>query len=118
MIELLVRNHRIPLPTAGESALPREVLATIVSNLAYYGYGLTKPTLEALAQAEHGAVTAWWPGVNQALAELTGDAKDIGAHVVYKNFPAEVLSKSEADYWIPQVLMYWGWTTSASPSLR
>jgi len=30
------------------------------------------------------------------------------AFVVYKNFPAEVLEMGEAEYWLRQILMYWG----------
>lgn len=39
---------------------------------------------------------------------VTGDDKPMNDHVVYKNFPAEVLAMDEADYWLRQTLMYWG----------
>ena len=106
-LELLIRNHLVHLPPLG-SGLDTRTLATLLNNFAHYGFGLTQATVEQLARADQGATNRWWPDLEAALREVTGDAKDMGDHVVYKNFPAEVLSKSDAEYWIPQILMYWG----------
>lgn len=108
MQNLLIRNHAITLPRTGDAPLPRDVLATLLSNLSHYGYGLTAEGLTTLASAAPDAVAGWWTGVEAALRSITGDDRDMEAHVVYKNFPAEVLAMSEADYWIRQILMYWG----------
>jgi len=42
------------------------------------------------------------------LREETGASKQMEQFVVYQNFPAEVLSKTKAEYWLAQLLMYMG----------
>ena len=120
MHDLLIRHHVLSLPTAGDAPLPRDVFATLLSNIQHYGYGLTVEAVTRLRHADPDAVRAWWPDVEAAFRSITGDDRDMEAHVVYSNFPAEVLAMSEADYWIRQILMYWGlpnelFTTAPEP---
>lgn len=105
---LLIRHHELSFPAPVDEALPKDVLATILNNLSSYGYGLTMEGYRALEHTPRDVVAPWWAEVEAALRSITGDDRDMEAHVVYKNFPAEVLAMSEADYWIRQILMYWG----------
>lgn len=109
-LEILISHGRIALPPGGgEGALiDRATLATLVANLTHYGYALTQAGFSALAAAPAAVIEDWWLAVEGALMTLTGDDKDMAAHVVYKNFPAEVLAMDESDYWLRQILMYWG----------
>ncbi|MEL6350069.1 MAG: hypothetical protein AAFV53_43620, partial [Myxococcota bacterium] len=109
MHPIFIRYHHLLLPERQDGvSLPVDVLGTVMSNLAHYGYGLTAQGLAQLRQTDAAAVAAWWPAVDAALAALTGADREMDAHVVYKNFPAEVLEMSDAEYWIRQILMYWG----------
>ncbi|MEM7157141.1 MAG: hypothetical protein AAF799_30090 [Myxococcota bacterium] len=118
--EILIRHGRIPLPPAGPEPLGRAALATLAANITHYGYALTHDGFVALSQASAADVEQWWATVELALVTITCEDKDMGAHVVYKNFPAEVLEMSESEYWFNQICMYWGmpnewFTTPAKP---
>lgn len=102
---LLLRHNYIPIPS-GEGNISQEALATILMNLSYYGYALNVEGYKALCKLT--ACETWWQDVEKELKEITGDNRKIGNFVVYKNFPKEVLDKTQAEYWIPQILMYWG----------
>lgn len=86
----------------------QEAIATVLMNLAYYGYALNAEGYRALVKLGPTELANWWVDVETELESITGADRKIGDFVVYKNFPAEVLQKSEAEYWIPQLLMYWG----------
>ncbi len=104
---ILLRHNFIAVPN-GESQVGPEALATVMMNLSHYGYGLSQEAYQAVSKLEAGVFAAWWEEVEKELKSITGADRKMADFVVYKNFPAEVLSKSEADYWVPQLLMYWG----------
>lgn len=79
-----------------------------MTNLTAFGWGLSHEALDILRRATDGAARAWWEEVEPVLMELTGADRKMDEHVVYKNFPAEVLAMGEAEYWLRQILMYWG----------
>ncbi len=106
--ELLLRHGRVRVPNPGAKAIDRAALATIIANITHYGFALTHQGFEALAKASAADIEAWWLDLEQALKAVTGDDKNMAEHVVYRNFPAEVLAMDEADYWFRQILMYWG----------
>jgi hypothetical protein len=81
-------------------------------NISYYGYALSVPVYKALLSMTHDELVSWWQEVEAELKDITGDSRKIADFVVYKNFPTEVLEKTVAEYWIPQILMYWGFPTS------
>ena len=104
---LLLRHNRIAIPS-GESLVGSEAIATILMNLSYYGKALSTEAYSALVKLGPTDLGNWWSEVETELKSICGADRKMGDFVVYKNFPAEVLSKSEAEYWIPQILMYWG----------
>jgi hypothetical protein len=105
---ILLRHNYISMPKAGDEPLSQEVLATILMNLTYYGKALNVEAFKALTKASKSELVDWWMSVERELKDITGANRKIGDFVVYKNFPAEVLDKTLADYWVPQILMYWG----------
>jgi hypothetical protein len=107
--EILVRNNlaNVPVCSAGETCSLVSV-ATVVANLAKYGYVLSKDAFTTLQKADEDAVRAWWVDFEVALKEVTGDNRNMSKYVVYKNFPKEVLEMSQAEYWFNQICMYWG----------
>jgi len=107
-VNILLRNNYVQIPTSEPSEPNTEALATILMNLEYYGYCLSPDFYKTVSVLPHSTLVNWWFAVEKELKLITGESRKIGKFVVYKNFPAEVLAKSEAEYWIPQILMYWG----------
>lgn len=104
---ILLRNGFVDVPR-GISKNTTAELATILMNLEYYGYNLSVAAFNAVKSLPPDSLLKWWLALEPELKSITGDDRNIGDFVVYKNFPAEVLSKSEFEYWFPQILMYWG----------
>ena len=86
----------------------RRLIGTLVSNLLYYGYILSKDTYEKVSQLSDGNLKIFWANLEPTLKQVTGANKEMGKYVVYQNFPKEVLDKTNAEYWVAQILMYWG----------
>ena len=110
-LRILVQHHRVrpPSPAAGaDRQVGLDVLATLASNLSAFGFALSRDGFEAMRAASDGAARAWWEELEPVLMDLSGADRKMDEHVVYKNFPHEVLAMSEADYWMRQILMYWG----------
>lgn len=84
------------------------LVATVLSNLSYYGYIPSLDIISNLKNSDSTEIKKFWKELEPTLKEVTGDNKNMGDFVVYKNFPKEVLEKSQAEYWLAQVLMYWG----------
>ncbi len=107
-----LRNNYIAMPKLLEVLGARpdntEALATVLMNLSYYGRSLSAEAYKHLSQLIPVQLGQWWVDVEQELKIITGASRKIGDFVVYKNFPKEVLDKTAAEYWIPQILMYWG----------
>lgn len=109
---ILLRHNYIDIPkevgTSEVSQVGSEALATVLMNLAYYGRALSVEGYTSLVKMTGTGMAAWWVGVEKELKDITGANRKIGDFVVYKNFPGEVLNKTQAEYWLPQILMYWG----------
>lgn len=83
-------------------------IGTILSNLAHFGFIPSVDALNALRTLSDFELGEFWGSIREALREVTGANRNMDRFVVYKNFPAEVLDMSQAQYWFSQVLMYWG----------
>jgi hypothetical protein len=106
---ILIKNGlvEIPAPEAKKS-LDVSIVGTIFSNLAHYGYVLSKEATNRLLKLTEPQVKAWWTSTERILKEVTGDNKNMDKFVVYKNFPQEVLEMSLCEYWTKQFFMYIG----------
>lgn len=110
-VNVLLRHNFVSVPN-GESLVGKEAIATILMNLSYYGKALSMDAYLAICKLGPTDLASWWSEVETELKVLSGANLKMGDFVVYKNFPAEVLEKTEAEYWIPQILMYWGFPKS------
>lgn len=81
---------------------------TFVSNLMHYGYIPNVELFKALNGLSKKELKSLWKEVKPSLEEITGANRKIGDFVVYQNFPEEVLSMSEFEYWTKQICMYIG----------
>lgn len=103
---LIIADPAEALPLEGAIGNPR--LATVVRNTMYYGYIPSLETLERLNSLNDEQLETFWKPTEKALKELTADNRKMDEFVVYQNFPQEVLEMSEGEYWIKQILMYFG----------
>ena len=110
--EILLANNFLPLKKA-EDALPdsaqtEAMLGTVLANMAYFGFAPSLDALTVLRTLPADVLGSWWAEVAPAFRALTGDDRNMGDFVVYKNFPREVLEMGKARYWVRQILMYLG----------
>lgn len=117
LAQIAIRNGQLLVPPTkivvddgqiGEALMGRRDVLTVVANLASAGYAMDRDALRAVLSLREDEVDGWWGATREALAAEDFSDRGMDRFVVYKNFPAEVLSKSEAEYWVPQVLMYLG----------
>lgn len=113
--DILLNHSLIEVPLAENQLQAKsnaqQLVGTIVSNLLYYGYVPSQQAyeiMEQLAQASPATLDKWWQQLEISLKKAKGADKDIGKYIVYQNFPKEVLEMSQAEYWIKQLLIYWG----------
>lgn len=108
-IAIAIENNYLPLPkveTTNEKSLAQA--ATITSNLNYFGYMPTVEMFEFFTQVDQAQLSEWWSMVKPVFETISGDNKNINEHIVYKNFPQEVMSMSDAEYFFKQILIYFG----------
>lgn len=111
---LLVQNGYIAIPELENSTAKASgdfrlrMLGTVFSNFAHYGYIPSLDATQKIMSLSDEGLISFWKRIKPALAHVSGEDKNMDKHVVYKNFPKEVLEMSEAQYWTNQILMYWG----------
>lgn len=119
--EILARHGLAKVePRMTRDVVSVQILGTLCSNLAYYGYVPSADLLEAL---RHGNVNQFWLDIEPVLSNIKGADRKMEDFVVYKNFPQEVLDMSEGAYWLNQILMYLGapnewFTTEPKPRAK
>lgn len=107
--EILIANNMIEVKeSAHGKPVSTTLLGTLIANFVGYGYALSEKALKTVSTYNKEELKEFWNSVKPALDELTGKNRNMEKFVVYKNFPEEVLKKSEAEYWIAQILMYLG----------
>lgn len=104
---ILLRRNYIPVPPPSGSSTVGNI-ATVIMNLSYYGYALSVDAYKSIVQLSTEDLVSWWSPIETELKKITGEDRKMADFVVYKNFPSEVLDKTESEYWLPQILMYWG----------
>ena len=83
-------------------------LGTVINNMMAQGFLPSKSVMSTLMTLDATELAQFWKSIKTALKHAKADDVDMGAHVVYQNFPKEVLEMSQAEYWIKQILMYLG----------
>lgn len=105
---LLLQNGFIDVPEGAPRTGNEVAMGTIVANMAYFGFAPSKAVVDAMSALTDADLEDLWAKLKPALKYVTADDRKMGKFVVYKNFPKEVLSMSDAEYWLKQILMYWG----------
>jgi len=106
---IFLDNNLIELQSIRCKSRPsKNVLATIVANLVYYGFSLSRESFSVIESMDESLISEWWKRFEPTIKQYTGDNKKMDNFVVYKNFPQEVLDMTQAQYWISQIFMYWG----------
>lgn len=106
--QMLISNGYIRVMATDTIPADPSQAATILSNIAYYGYVLSPDATRAVFKLSGDDLVTFWKEVRTALLAVTGSDKNMGSFVVYKNFPREVLDMSESQYWVNQICMYLG----------
>ncbi len=106
---ILIPNGFVAVPASVKVDSPiGAAVATILSNLASYGYTLDPQSLEGLLGVNIADLTNWWQEIEPVLKEITGADRNMGDHIVYRNFPREVLDMDTAEQVARQILIYMG----------
>jgi hypothetical protein len=116
--EILLRNNQFPIVEKHNIAKPSENMAgnrelvTVLANFAYYGYTPSLDGISLIASLSIKELASFWKDFEVALKSVTGDKFKVGEHVLYKNFPKEVLNMDESEYWLRQIFVYLGFPFS------
>lgn len=105
---ILLRHNYISVPMGEAPSFEMSRIATVAMNLSYYGFSVDAAAMKRIMSLNDSQLEGWWERVEPQLKSVTGDDRNMADFVVYKNFPAEVLEKTEGEYWFNQILMYWG----------
>lgn len=106
---ILLENGILAIPDIkGKRKTTKAALGTILANMQYHGYVPSKEALDRLEGLGDKNITKWWKEIEPLLGKESGAALEMEKHVVYKNFPQEVLDMSAAEYQIRQTLIYLG----------
>lgn len=106
---LLANNFVSANESAGGNVASMASVATVFSNFVHYGFTASKELVDVIANYTQEELENFWLQVEPTFKELSFADREMSKFVVYQNFPAEVLNKSEAEYWYAQVLMYVGY---------
>ncbi len=107
--KILLANNFINVKNVvGSDVASVEMLATVLANFVHYGWTASKELVDVLSKYSESELISFWAEIEHDFKELTFSNKEMDEFVVYKNFPSEVLSKSDAEYWFAQILMYAG----------
>jgi hypothetical protein len=116
---ILIQNGYMSVPMATASAISAitadfkasdytQALGTVLSNMASYGFAPSKAALTKIMDLSILELESFWGALQHQLDVVTGADRKMEDHVVYKNFPREVLDMEASEYWIKQILMYIG----------
>lgn len=109
LLNVLLSNGYTAVPSPIQNAeTSMRYVATIVNNMNFYGFTPSKEVLDVLLELDQSQVESYWNEVKPVLESVTASDRNMSEHIVYKNFPQEVLDMEQSEYWIKQVLIYLG----------
>jgi hypothetical protein len=110
--DILIPNGYVSIPDSHSAPVVGIVadanVATVLSNLAYYGYTVDRAAFTTLLALDFDGLAEWWVGLKPVLSTLTGEDRNMGDHIVYRNFPKEVLDMDVTDQVFRQIMFYLG----------
>lgn len=83
-------------------------VATIVSNMNHFGFMPSREIFDILLTLSKESLITFWKQTQPLFQSLTKEDRNMSDFMVYKNFPAEVLSMSDAEYTVKQLMIYFG----------
>jgi len=83
----------------------RIAVATVQAHLMEWGYMLNQDAFEALGKSDLSFIETFNDEVITYLKDVTGGNRDYKP--IYKNFPEEVMSKSDFELFINSIVYYW-----------
>ena len=86
----------------------QDVVGSVTGMMGKLGYVPSKELLVAVCLMSDTELSNFWGKLKDVMEWDSGAAREMGKHIVYKNFPAEVLAMSECKYWFLQFLRYLG----------
>jgi len=107
---LLANNFVQAVAIGSSSPASKEEVSTVFANMVHYGWTPSKEVIESILTFSSKDLKEFWLSVEPIFKETTAADREMESAVVYKNFPKEVLEKSEAEYWFCQILMYVGFS--------
>lgn len=107
---LLANNFVQAVALGSSSPASKEEVSTVFANMVHYGWTPSKEVIETLLTLSSKDLKEFWFSIEPTFKEMTAADHQMESAVVYKNFPKEVLEKSEAEYWFCQILMYVGFS--------
>lgn len=96
------------LPRTEQGGVTMTDVATVASNMAYFGYQPNKTLTEAMLATSKDALVSFWKDLEKALKLVKKTSVSMDSFVVYKNFPKEVLDMTQEQYWEKQLQIYLG----------
>lgn len=93
---------------SGLNAKKSASVATLVSNMAYFGYKPHAEVILAMNSCSDAILGDFWDDLKSAMSAVKKTDVGMENFVVYKNFPQEVLAQSEQEYWDKQIQIYTG----------
>lgn len=64
-LEILIRHNLIALPSSQSTKIDISTIATILNNIAYYGYSLSEKAYEKVINSGEQNVATWWKEVEK-----------------------------------------------------
>jgi len=107
--KFLLENNLVIVPSnIRGNASTKAMFGTVISNMVNFGYIPNAKLYSTLSALDANSLIQFWNELKPAFESVTGANKKMDRHIVYKNFPQEILDMSTGEYWIKQILMYWG----------
>lgn len=106
--EFYVDSNKVKDITPSMDLADNTDLVTVLSSFAYYGYTPSMAGIAYLATLNRKELVSFWKSMKKALGSITGEKFKVGKHVLYKNFPKEVLDMTHSEYWLRQIFVYLG----------
>lgn len=111
----LLKGFVCPVDASVDNRIP---VSTLQAKLMQYGYMLDEKAFEAMSRADLSAISEFYDDVINFLKEKMGGKFDYKP--LYKNFPKEVMSLSDAELFINAQIHYWskGTWSPESPEME
>lgn len=100
---IALRNKFVNLAAAGQSNL--QMTMSINHQLMTYGFMLDQSAFEMVKSADSADIIDFHNEVIDWLKDITGGKRNFRS--LYGNFPNDVMSMTESELWLNQIIHYW-----------